>query len=224
MKQLSRFPEPFSIDTLASELREYESPITLYLSTAIATIFTVQLILTIQWGSPSIYATTGFLFLNGPEIAWILSPLLHRGPFHFLANILLLLLIGRVTESHLSRTRFLALAVLSSIISIAALAAFALEFGSKEYVAAYGISGLVFALLGFSLVHLQIHEEWNEPDALVYLLAICAVLLIVFEVGKVIILQDPLQVNAGHVSGWILGIVFAYAQSQEHCSVLNRAF
>ena len=98
------------------------------------------------------------------------------------------------------------MAAIAAVGSIAALAGWGLAFGSRPYVAAYGISGVVFAAGGFAVVHFPAHEQVTDLELLAVLFGVCAVALTGVESVGAAVSLSPASVNVGHVMGLAVGL------------------
>ncbi|MFB6301665.1 MAG: rhomboid family intramembrane serine protease [Haloferacaceae archaeon] len=169
------------------------------------------------WLNASIEGVTAYLFLNYPLVAWPLSPFLHSGNPHFLANIAMLALTGIETQRHLSDRQYIGLFLVSAVVTGLAGAATMLPFADGP-VATYGISGFVFALATYLLVHLWLaHDEpvftsegfnfdQHPLEIVGILLGVSVVLSVATDLGQAL-LNGFQGMNGGHLGGAVLGIV-----------------
>jgi membrane associated rhomboid family serine protease len=191
---------------VVAQHRSLSAPVTDLLAIAVCAVYAIQAAQTALWDSPSVFATTNYVYLRTPWIAWPLSPLLHGGLEHVVPNVLTLFVFGRVAEAHLRTRRFAAMAFLAAAGSIAALAGWSLVFGRGSHVAVYGISGVVFAAGGFAVVHLPTHQQVTDIELLAVLFGVCAVGLVTAEFLGAVLFASPGAVNVGHTVGLLVGI------------------
>jgi hypothetical protein len=135
---------------------------------------------------------------------------------------------GIEAQRHLPDRQYLVLFMESAVVSALLGAGMKIPFSSKP-VAVYGISGFVFALATFLLVHLYLaHDEpllssegfnvrRHPLELIAILLGISVLLLVAVDVGQAF-LNDFRGVNGGHLGGAILGILEAYGQRSD-CSI-----
>jgi membrane associated rhomboid family serine protease len=191
---------------IVAEHRSLSAPVTDLLAVIVCAVYAAQTFQAVRWGAPSVFVATNYAYLRAPWLAWPLSPLLHGGLVHVVPNVLTLLAFGRVAEAHLTTRRFAAMAVVAAVGSITALAGWGLAFGSRSYVAAYGISGVVFAVGGFAVVHLPDHDRVSDLELLTVLFGLCAVALVVVESAAAAVSLSPSTVNVGHAAGLLVGV------------------
>ena len=202
-------PFESGVRTVLVQHRSLSAPVTDLLAVAVCAVYAAQAFQAVRWGAPSVFVATNYAYLRTPWLAWPLSPLLHGGLVHVVPNLLTLLAFGRVVEAHLTTRRFAAMAGVAAVGSIAALAGWGLAFGSDPYVAAYGISGVVFAAGGFAVVHLPAHERVTDLELLAVLFGVCAVVLVAVEVAGAAVSLSPASVNVGHAAGLAVGLATA---------------
>ncbi|MFB6301659.1 MAG: rhomboid family intramembrane serine protease [Haloferacaceae archaeon] len=190
--------------------------VTLALVGLTAVAYLGQTLAAIRVGAP-VRDVTAFLFLARPALAWPLSPFLHAGPLHFVANVAVLVPTGIEAERHLSRRQYVGLFLVSSAGASLVAAATTMPFAEGP-VAAYGISGFVFALATYLLVHLALaHEapilppDGPAPDRhpleiVAVLLGVSVLVLVAADVGGAL-LNGFRGVNGGHLGGAFVGIV-----------------
>ena len=205
---LSNLATPFErgVRTVVVHHRSLSAPVTDLLAVVVCAVYAAQAFQTVRWGAPSVFVATNYAYLSVPLLAWPLSPLLHGGLVHVVPNLLTLLAFGRIVEAHLTTHRFAAMAAVAAVASIAALAGWGLVFGSRPYVAAYGISGVVFAAGGFAVVHFPAHEQVTDLELLAVLFGVCAVALTGVESVGAAVSLSPAGVNVGHVMGLAVGL------------------
>ncbi|GGJ12129.1 hypothetical protein GCM10008995_22450 [Halobellus salinus] len=202
-------PFESGVRTVVAQHRSLSAPVTDLLAVVVCGVYAAQAVQAVRWGAPSVYVATNYAYLRAPWVAWPLSPLLHGGLVHVLPNLLTLLVFGRVVEAHLTTRRFAAMAAVAAVGSIAALAGWGLAFGSRPYVAAYGISGVVFAAGGFAVVHLPSHDRVTDLELLAVLFGVCAVALVGVEAVGAAVSLSPASVNVGHAAGLLAGLATA---------------
>lgn len=189
--------------------RSLSAPVTDLLAVAVCAVYAAQAFQAVRWGAPSVSVATNYAYLRVPWLAWPLSPLLHGGLVHVVPNLITLLAFGRVAEAHLSTRRFAAMVAVAAVGSIAALAGWGLAFGSQPYVAAYGISGVVFAAGGFAVLHLPAHDRVTDLELLSVLFGLCAICLVAVKTVGAAVSLSPASVNVGHAAGLLVGLATA---------------
>lgn len=194
---------------VVAQHRSLSAPVTDLLAVAVCAVYAGQAFQAVRWGAPSVFVATNYAYIRIPWLAWPLSPLLHGGLVHVVPNLLTLLAFGRVAEAHLTTRRFATMAAVAAVGSIAALAGWGLAFGSRPYVAAYGISGVVFAAGGFAVVHLPAHDRVTDLELLAVLFGVCAVALVAVEATGAAVSLSPARLNAGHATGLVVGVATA---------------
>lgn len=169
------------------------------------------------WLDASVQGVTVYLFLAYPAVAWPLSPFLHSGNPHFLANVGMLVLTGIEAQRHLSNRQYVGLFLVSAVVTAIVGAATMLPFADGP-VASYGISGFVFALATYLLVHLSLaHDvpvvtpegfnfDRHPLEILGILLGVSVVLLVSIDVGQAL-LNGFRGVNGGHLGGAVVGVL-----------------
>lgn len=203
---------------LPSDLRKREAPITQWVLLAICLVVLGQTLAAVYLHT-SILGVTSYFFLEYPIPAWSLSFFLHRDVLHFLANIALIGLIGRVVEQDFPSRTYLWFLVVSAILSGIGGYAFRAAFTSDP-VAAYGASGFGFTLATYSLSFpfrggYGIRQSLNPENLLantspaerfVFLLGISAVLKVLLN-----LLTGPYftvnWTNGAHLVGALIGII-----------------
>ena len=185
--------------------RSLSAPVTDLLVVIVCAVYAVQAFQTALWGAPSVFVTTNYVYLRAPWLAWPLSPLLHGGLVHVIPNVVTLFAFGRIAEATLPGRRYASMALVASVASIGALAAWSLAFGSGPQ-AVYGISGVVFAAAGFALVHVPQHGRVTDLELLALLFGVCAAGLVGVEVLTAVLLRSPASINVGHAAGLLVGV------------------
>lgn len=208
---VSNLLTPFAsgLRPVVAQHRALSAPITDLLVVAVCATYALQAFGTALWNAPSVLATTNYLYLREPWLAWPLAPLLHGGLSHVVPNVLTLLAFGRVVEDALPTRRFAAMVVASAAGSIAALAVWSLRFGAEPNVAVYGISGVVFAAGGFAVAYVTRHRRATELELLAALFGGCAVALVAAELLAAAVLGAPAVPNVGHAVGVLVGVAVA---------------
>jgi len=199
-------PFESGVRTVLAQHRSLSAPVTDLLAVVVCAVYAAQAFQAVRWGAPSVFVATNYAYLRAPWLAWPLSPLLHGGLVHVVPNLLTLLAFGRIVEAHLTTRRFAAMAAVAAVGSIAALAGWGLAFGSRPYVAAYGISGVVFAAGGFAVVHLPAHDRVTDLELLAVLFGVCAVGLVAAEAVGAAVALSPATLNVGHAAGLVVGV------------------
>ncbi|MFA1609506.1 rhomboid family intramembrane serine protease [Halobellus rubicundus] len=194
---------------VVAQHRALSAPITDLLVVAVCAVYALQAFQTVLWDAPSVFATTNYVYLRAPWLAWPLSPLLHGGLTHVVPNALTLFAFGRVAEATLATRRFAVLAAVSAAGSIAALAGWSLLFGSDPTIAVYGISGVVFASGGFAVAYFPRRRRVSDLELLATLFGACAVALVAAELLAAALLGTPGVANVGHAAGVLVGVAVA---------------
>jgi membrane associated rhomboid family serine protease len=204
----SNLVTPFErgVRAVVAHHRSVSAPVTDLLAVVVCAVYAGQAFQTVLWDAPSVFVATNYAYLRAPWLAWPLAPLLHGGLVHVVPNLLTLVVFGRIAEDHLTTGRFASMATVAAVGSIAALAAWGLTFGTRPYVAAYGISGVVFAAAGFAAVHLPGHDRVTDSELLAVLFGVCAVGLVGVEVLGAAALRSPAGLNVGHAVGLLVGL------------------
>lgn len=182
-------------------------------------VYLGQLLAAVRFGA-SVRDVTARLFLDYPLVAWPLSPFLHGGTLHFLANVVMLALIGIEAQRHLAGRQYLGLFLVSAVVSSLVAAATMVPFTARP-VASYGISGFVFALAAYLLVHLPAAHggrglapagfdlERHPLEITAVLFGVSAVLVVSIDVGQAA-LHGFRGVNGGHLGGVLVGTTAGY--------------
>ena len=199
-------PFESGVRAVVAHHRSLSAPVTDLLAVVVCAVYAGQAFQAVLWNAPSVFVATNYAYLRVPWLAWPLSPLLHGGLFHVVPNLLTLLAFGRIAEDHLTTGWFAVMAAVAAVGSIAALAGWGLAFGSDPYVAAYGISGVVFAAGGFAVAHLPDHERVTDLELLTVLFGLCAVGLVSVEALTAAAVRSPASVNVGHAVGLLVGV------------------
>jgi len=188
------------------EYRESTSTITYLLMTLVAAVFLIEIAVTAFRSLSSIRIFATGVFGVYPWIAWPLSPVLHRGFLHFAASIVGLVVVGIPIERHWSRRRYSAFLLLTGYTTIVFGAAFLSVF-SDQQLAFYGTSGIIYALAGYSLTHLpRRHDNLDLIEKFAVFIGFAALVSVLIDpfTGPYF---EPLWVNGGHTSGFLIGAV-----------------
>ncbi|MFB6184554.1 MAG: rhomboid family intramembrane serine protease [Haloarculaceae archaeon] len=185
------------------QLRAAQSPVTIWLVGTILVVFGAQVATSVTTGVPVGVATT-HLFYVRPGLAWVLSPLLHRGPMHAATNALLIGYLGRLVEGHFGTRAYAAFLVAATVGSVTGgyLAIVAFRSGP---VAAYGASGIGFALAGYSLQY-PFRTDPTPAEWLAAIVGVSAVATVVVDVATGPFF-GPLWINGAHAVGLALGVI-----------------
>lgn len=196
--------EQYAIGPLAAAWRSRESPATRFLVAVITGVFAIQIGLWSLTPTATIEQLTVFLFLEAPVGSWVLSFFLHRGVPHYLANVSVILLAGRVVEPHFTRLGywlFIAASVGGSVLGgLLVLFAF-----TSDPVVIYGASGFAFALMGYGVTLVR-REDRDAVENLLILLGAITLGTVVYDVGVGPFFQ-PDWFNGGHAGGYLVGVV-----------------
>ena len=199
-------PFESGVRSVIAQHRSLSAPVTDLLTVAVCAVYAGQAFQAVLWDAPSVFVATNYAYLRVPWLVWPLSPLLHGGLVHVVPNLITLFAFGRIAEDHLTTGQFASMATVAATGSIGALAAWGLAFGSDPYVAAYGISGVVFAAGGFAVVHLPSHERVTDLELLAVLFGACAVGLVGVEALGAAAVGSPAGLNVGHAVGLLVGL------------------
>ncbi|WP_144905079.1 rhomboid family intramembrane serine protease [Halobellus captivus] len=198
------------IRPLVAQHRALAAPLTDLLVIVVCGVYAIQAAQTALWNVSSVFETTNYVYFREPWLAWLLAPLLHGGLTHVVPNVLTLFAFGRIAEGHLPQRQFAAMVVVAAVGSILALVAWSVVFAPDSYVAVYGISGVVFAVGGFAVVHLPRHGRATDLELLATLFGVCAVALVGVEALTALAFRAPASVNVGHAVGLLVGVVTAF--------------
>lgn len=172
-----------------------------------------------SWLEVPLAVSAALFFVESPALAWVLSPFLHVGVLHFLANFLLVYLLGLVVEPTMTRDRYLGLLVVAAVgagigvyLSIATF--------STDPVAAYGASGVGYALAVYALVWFlrtqvvnaapvdSVLADGRPLDVLAAILGVAAVITLLLDVARGPLFQAG-GVNGAHLGGAVVGLAAA---------------
>lgn len=208
-----------AVQTFASEMHwflyrafineENKAPYTFSIIGVVCGIFLVELYLTITTSAASSRQIVAYLFINYPEPMWAIAPFIHRGLLHFGANVAGLYILSPL-ESQISRRHYTVLLITAGFIPVYADGVKIALLSTKEHAAAYGISGFLFGLLGFGVVHLyskyQSHSGLDNREWVIVLLGVSSIVSVL--VNLVTAFFDPLALKIGHLGGISVGILF----------------
>jgi len=217
------------LKTLIQEYNEAwkASPVTRQLIILIVGVFICEILLSIFLSLRSVQVFATGLFGVYPWLAWSLSPLLHRGVPHFLSNFFFLVLVGVPIEKHWSSwKRYSIFLVATGYITILS-GALILQSSTDQSVAFYGISGVVYAIAGFSLTHLprcridteiemghsigneeivtrirSLDLNWVEKFAVI--VGVITLLSVILDLLTGLYIEHQ-GINGGHLSGFVIG-------------------
>lgn len=192
--------------TLARQYRAAHTQTTLTLSFVTTVVFLLQVAGAALTGLPSVRAFTALLYLEGGSAVYLLSLFLHRGPFHLLSNLLVLVVLAP-QERHFSPGGYWAFVATAATASLAAGYLVLLQFSPEPNVAFYGISGLGYALGGFALARgLRFRHALTELDTLAAVVGVTSLLDVAWNLA-VALPDAPLAVNGGHFTGLVVGLL-----------------
>ncbi|MFB6282138.1 MAG: rhomboid family intramembrane serine protease [Haloferacaceae archaeon] len=234
---MSDRPTPPSRDRLRSyparvraRARETDWRLTFGLVALSTAAYLGQTLAALRVGAP-VRVVTARLFLARPLVAWPLSPFLHGGNPHFLANVLVLVPTGIEAQRHLTDRQYAGLFVVTAVVAALLAAATLVPFADGP-VASYGISGFVFALATYLLVHLRrahpdppftargVALDRHPLELFGALLGVSVLLLVAADLG--LALRYGLRgVNGGHLGGAAVGAV-AGALHRGPCADADR--
>lgn len=191
------------VAAVRGELVAARSPLTLWCSFAVAVVVVVQVGVALRAGT-SVRTLTTALFYVEPWLAWPLAFFLHRGPFHALVNVALIVYLGRLAERNFSPGGYAAFLLAGAVGSIAGGYLFITTFGDGP-VAAYGASGLGFALAAYSLQYAR-RDAPTTAEWVAVIVGVAAVATVTADVltGPVF---HPAWMNGAHLTGLLVGVV-----------------
>jgi len=207
-------PAISGLKTAYEEYLQANSTITYALMTVVAAVFLVEVVLTAVLGLQSVQVFATGLFGVYPWIAWPFSPILHRGILHFAATLIGLTIVGIPVERYWGWRRYTAFLLVTGYVTVVLGVGFMAVFSNKQ-LALYGMSGVVYALAGFSFTYLPYRGKDLE------LIEWFAVFIGV--VALVDVLVDPFTgpyfapkwINGGHTSGFIIGAAIGLLRSNK---------
>jgi len=211
-----------SLKSISYQFRAQNAPVSTLLIGLTVFVFSIQaflyllftdsitegvLILLTQRGA--LTGLTAWLFVNYPLPSWLLTEFLHKGIGHFIANIALLALFGKIIEPKFQKSHFILWFIGLAIIVKPSHAIISLSNSSKSNVAVYGISDFVYSLAVFSVLSLLNTDYRNELEYVALLVGGAAVLQVSVHVVQAMIETSIDPVNPAHLLGGIAGgIVF----------------
>lgn len=205
---------------LRDNLKE-NAPVTYSFVGVVTGIFILELWMTYKLSLPSIQILTTGIFGAHPLIAWPLSPILHKDFSHFLANIVLLTVLGVPIERHWSWWQYSVFLILTGYLSVGFGAGILLIF-SEQQIAFYGFSGSVFSLAGFALTHLpKAHVSLKRNELLAISVGILALITVLLDpfTGPYF---GPHWINGGHLSGFVIGVAIGWFDLDD-CLIPKRS-
>lgn len=194
---------------MIQEIPEEDAPVTYSLIGVITGIFVIEIGMTKVYGLSQIQVFSTGLFGVYPTVAWILAPLLHRGPLHWIASVVGLVFLGTAVERHWPRLRYIGFLLLAGYGATAA-GVLVMRAFTDSQLAFYGTSGIVFALAGFALVHLPwSHLRVTRVEWFASFVGVIALLQLLIDplTGPYF---DPHWINGGHTAGFVIGGVAAW--------------
>lgn len=218
MKSVNRISVITTVCEFRADLRNRDSPITNYVVLAICFVFLAQETAAAFLGA-SILGVTMYFFLEYPVPAWLLTFFLHASLAHFFANVAIIGFLGRVVEPEFSTQAYLSFlagtAILSAVGAFLAKAPF-----TSDPVAAYGASGVGFALAAYSLSfpcrdgegvldalrRRNVRVDTTPAEYVAFLFGVAAVSMVVFDLFTGPYLTAE-WVNGAHLVGIVVGIV-----------------
>lgn len=209
LRHLREIRDSECVEGCVREYREADAPVTYSLMGLVTGVFAVEVLVTLAYSVDSVETLATGLFGVTPRLAWVLSPVLHRGPLHFTANVVGLFALGLPIERRWSLWRYSGFLLAAAYLSTAAGAVFLWYFGNPP-ISVYGASGVVFALCGFALANLiWERQRLNCPELVAMLLGAVALLAVAVDpiTGPYL---DPHWINGTHMSGFVLGAVVGW--------------
>ncbi len=139
------------------------------------------------------------LILAGQWWRLLTATLLHIGPFHLIANLIGLFMLGPLVEGHFGHLRFLAIYLISG------LAGSVTSFALSVYPSA-GASGAIFGLLGATILYFYRYRHYFGEQGRQVLQSMVVVLVLNLALGASLANVD----NWGHLGGLVGGAVAAW--------------
>jgi membrane associated rhomboid family serine protease len=196
-------------DTLRKAVTQYrtvEASITRTLIWVVAIMFSSEIFVTAIFGIRSIRVFATGLFKIKPELAWMLAPVLHAGFKHVLTNIGGLVLMGFPLEQHFTKRRFAIFVIGTAYLSTMG-GWFAQTMFTTNQIAMYGISGTVYALAGYGLVHFGLStDRLSAFEWIAMMFGLGAAVTVVIDpfTGPYL---HPDWINGGHATGFLIGVI-----------------
>ncbi|MFC7097790.1 rhomboid family intramembrane serine protease [Halobaculum marinum] len=196
---------PAFLGRLRDQYRAAHTGTTLTLVALTSAVFLLQLVGTALTGADSVRQLTAYLFLEGGDAVYLLSLFLHRGPLHFLSNVLVLLVLAP-QERHFSPGGYWTFVATAAVASLATGYAVLLAYSPQPNVAFYGISGLGYALAGFALARgVRFRDGLSELDLVAAAVGVTSTVAV--AANLLVSLPDaPVAVNGGHLAGVVVGL------------------
>lgn len=168
--------------------------------------FAVELAVALRYGVDTA-AVVSYFFVEHPWVVWPLAPFLHRGVGHVALN-LAAVYVAAPVERRLGASRYVALLFAAGYLPVYAEGVKLAVYGNSPNVAAYGISGFAFGLLGYGLVT-HVGSTWRLTPRwwLVVLGGVSAVLAVLQD--ALLAVGDPVSLHLGHLGGLLVGAGFA---------------
>ncbi|MFC7069807.1 rhomboid family intramembrane serine protease [Halobaculum lipolyticum] len=193
------------VSRLVAQYRAAHTSTTLALVALASTVFAIQLAGVALTPADSVRQLTAYLYLGGDDAVYLLSLFLHRGPLHFLSNVVVLLVLAP-QERHFSPGGYWSFVAVAGVGSLAAGYAVLLAYSPEPNVAFYGISGLGYALAGFALARgLRFRRTLTELDVVAAVVGVSSAV----EVAANLLVNlptAPVAVNGGHLAGLLVGL------------------
>ncbi|QSW98177.1 rhomboid family intramembrane serine protease [Haloterrigena alkaliphila] len=205
---------------IPGQVRDRDAPVTAILILITITVFILQSvlylyitesfpigILVILTQRSALTGLTAYLFVDFPWIAWPLAEFLHKGVGHFVANIALLALFGKIIESRFQTRYYILWFVGVAIIVKPIDALITLSTSPKPNVAVYGISDFVYSLGIYTVMTVYSSEHGDEIEYLGMLVGVAAIIQILVQATTAVHHMSIQPLNTAHLFGGLLGIV-----------------
>lgn len=206
--------------SIPDQVKAREAPVTAVLILITVTVFALQSvlhlyitesfplgILVILTQRSALTGLTAYLFVNFPWIAWPLAEFLHKGVGHFIANIALLALFGKIIEPRFQTRHYILWFVGVAIVVKPIDALISLSTSPKPNVAVYGISDFVYSLGIYTVLTVYSSEHGDELEYLGMLVGVAAIILILVQAMRAVLQMSIQPLNTAHLFGGLLGIV-----------------
>ena len=205
------------VSTLRRQYRAARTRTALTIIALTSAVFLLQAVATWVTGAPSIRALTAFLFLEGGDAVFLLSPFLHQGAVHFVSNVLVLLVLAP-QERHFSPGGYWIFLLAGAALALGVGYAVLLAYSPASNVAVYGISGLGYALGGFALARaVGDPAGCSELDLIAAVIGGSSVLTVAVNV-LTNLPGAPAAVNGGHLSGLVFGLLVGALWRRSHAA------
>lgn len=205
---------------IPDQIRARDAPVTSILILITVFIFTIQSvlhlyitesfpigILVILTQRSALTGLSAYLFVNFPWIAWPLAEFLHKGVGHFIANIALLALFGKIIEPRFQTRYYILWFVGVAIIVNPIDALITLSTSPKPNVAVYGISDFVYSLGIYTVITVYSSKHRDELEYLGLLVGVAAIIQILVQATMAVLQMSIQPLNTAHLFGGLLGIV-----------------